>query len=172
MRLFLYELTCTLDSNIKMKSNAQIITEFYSAFEQMDAETMVALYAEDVNFEDPAFGKLSGKQAKDMWRMLCGNATDLSLTFEILEESENWVKAHWEANYTFSKTGRRIHNKIDATLILKDGEIIDHKDHFNLWVWSQQALGTAGWLMGWSGLFRKKLQNQTGKLLADYMAKH
>ncbi len=151
-----------------MKTNSQIITDFYSAFQNRDAETMVRLYSDHITFEDPAFGELKGEEAKDMWRMLCANAKDLKVTFEILEEQGNMVKAHWEAIYTFSRTGRRVHNKIDTTILLENGLILDHRDSFSLWQWSSQALGVAGWLLGWSGSFRKKFNNETRKLLAAY----
>ena len=155
-----------------MKTNTQIVTEFYTAFQNKDSKTMTSLYAENISFTDPAFGTLIGEDAKNMWRMLCENATDLKITFEVLEASSNMVKAHWEANYTFSRTGNRVHNKIDASLTIKEGLIESHVDQFNLWVWSQQALGTSGWLLGWSGAFKSKLQKQTKKLLANYKSKY
>ena len=40
-----------------------LITEFYSAFQRLDAEAMAACYTEDVLFSDPAFGTLHGKDA-------------------------------------------------------------------------------------------------------------
>lgn len=49
----------------------EIITQFYSAFQNLDAEGMINCYHEEVIFQDPAFGKLKGQDAKDMWRMLC-----------------------------------------------------------------------------------------------------
>lgn len=155
-----------------MKSNAKIITDFYTAFQNEDAEGMVQWYSDAITFEDPAFGSLSGIAAKNMWRMLCDNSKDLKVTFHVLAETGNTVTAHWEAIYTFSRTGRIVHNKVAATFTLEDGLIIDHRDHFNLWTWSQQALGTAGWLVGWSSSFRQKLQKQTQKLLSEYTSKH
>ena len=155
-----------------MKTKSQVVTEFYTAFQHRDAELMAQCYADDVTFQDPAFGKLNGEEAKDMWRMLCGNAKDLKVTFEIMEETEENVKAYWEANYTFSRTGRRVHNKVDATFTFENGLISTHKDQFNLWHWSQQALGTAGFLIGWSGSFRKKFQKETRKMLTQYRSKN
>ncbi len=39
---------------------------FYSAFDNLDAEKLVAQYHEDIIFEDPAFGVLKGDRAKNM----------------------------------------------------------------------------------------------------------
>ena len=59
-----------------------LITEFYSAFQRLDAEAMAACYTDDVVFSDPAFGELRGRDAGDMWRMLTTRAKDFSLTFD------------------------------------------------------------------------------------------
>ena len=49
-----------------MQSKIEI---FYTAFSELDAETMASCYAKNVVFEDPAFGILKGVHAKNMWRM-------------------------------------------------------------------------------------------------------
>ena len=153
------------------KSNTEIITAFYSAFQKKDAETMVSFYDENIIFEDPAFGKLIGKDAKNMWRMLCQNSSDIKITFEIIKANDKNVTAHWNADYNFSKTGRFVKNSIDATFEIENGKIISHRDVFNLWKWSQQAFGLTGWLIGWSPLFRNKLQKTTNGMLEKFGAK-
>jgi ketosteroid isomerase-like protein len=49
--------------------NTELIERFYTAFQQRDAETMAACYADDVVFSDPAFGELRDEEARDMWRI-------------------------------------------------------------------------------------------------------
>tara|TARA_R110002050_G_scaffold204327_1_gene339679 strand:+ start:166562 stop:167029 length:468 start_codon:yes stop_codon:yes gene_type:complete len=154
-----------------MDSNSEIINRFYTAFQSKNAEGMVKFYANNITFEDPAFGKLNGEDAKNMWRMLCANSSDLELEFQITSSNGNQVTAHWEAKYTFSKTGRKVHNKIDATFFIANNEIISHVDQFDLWSWSQQAMGLTGFLLGWSDFFRKKLQKTTHQTLAKYTSK-
>jgi len=88
-----------------------IITKFYTAFQNLDTETMASCYHPDIEFEDPGFGKLKGEHAKNMWRMICGNAKDFNLTFNSVTDNS----VHWEAIYSFSQTGRKVHNKINAT---------------------------------------------------------
>lgn len=149
--------------------NQSIIEQFYIAFQNKDAEAMVALYHDDIEFTDPAFGLLKGERAKGMWRMLCQNATDLKIEFSGIEASENTGKAHWEAYYTFSKTGRKVHNIIDANFEFKDGKIIKHTDHFNLKRWAGQAMGWKGKLFGGASFFKKKLHEQTNRLLDKFM---
>ena len=150
-------------------NNQAIIEQFYEAFTKKDAEKMVSFYHDDIEFSDPAFGLLKGNRAKNMWRMLCQNATDLKVEFSGIEATGNTGKAHWEAYYTFSKTGRKVHNIIDANFEFKDGKIIKHTDHFNLKRWAGQAMGWKGKLFGGASFFKKKLHEQTNRLLDKFM---
>ena len=154
-----------------MKSTLQ---KFYSAFEKLDAETMVSCYAENVVFEDPAFGVLNGVHAKNMWRMLCESqkGKDFRIEFSNLVADEKTGFAHWEAFYIFSQTGRKVHNKIDAYFEFENGLIVTHKDDFNLHAWAKQALGFKGFLLGGTNYFKGKLQLQTNRLLKKYEARN
>lgn len=147
-----------------------IIEKFYQAFQNMDAETMAACYHPEVVFHDPAFGRLEGAHAANMWRMLIKSqeGKDFKIEYGEVKEDENTGSAKWEAWYTFGATGNRVHNSITATFELRDGLIIKHDDVFNLYRWSQQALGLQGTLIGWTGFFRKKLQSRTNRMLAKF----
>jgi len=46
--------------------NAALITRFYQAFQQLDAEAMARCYSGDVQFSDPVFTDLRGTDAGDM----------------------------------------------------------------------------------------------------------
>jgi limonene-1,2-epoxide hydrolase len=124
-----------------------ILTEFYTAFSKKDGDAMAACYHDEVVFEDPAFGKLYGKDAGDMWRMLCKNGKDLEVSFYDITADNAKGLAKWEAKYTFSKTGRKVHNIGVGTFRFKDGKIIEHRDIFNLYTWAKQAMGFKGLLL-------------------------
>lgn len=162
-----------LTIKILFMTHTQLINAFYTAFAEHDVEKMNSYYADDVTFEDPAFGVLQGERAKNMWRMLINNQSGKKfiVTHSNVVESGDTVSAKWEAKYDFSKTGRQVHNKIEATFICKDGKIVDHRDHFNLHSWSSQALGLSGKLIGWTGFFKRKLNNQTNAMLTKYESK-
>ena len=151
----------------------KLIEKFYSAFTNLDAETMADCYHPDVVFEDPAFGSLQGERAKNMWRMLCSSqkGKNFIVTFSEIKTSKNNGSAKWEAIYNFSKTGRKVHNKISAKFEFKDGLIFRHTDNFNLHKWATQAIGFKGKLLGSTGFFRKKLQKQTNSLLDKFEVK-
>ena len=148
----------------------QKIEDFYTAFKNLNAEEMVSHYHDDIVFHDPAFGELKGERAKNMWRMLCASqkGKDFKVIFSDIIVNDISGTAHWEAMYNFSKTGRKVHNRIDASFKFKDGLIIEHRDHFNLHRWASQAMGFKGWLLGNTSFFKKKLHLQTHSLLDKF----
>ena len=149
------------------------IQSFYQAFADHDAEQMVSFYSDDIEFTDPAFGTLKGEKAKNMWRMLVESqrGKKFDVVFSDVMENESSGSAHWEAKYKFSQTGRQVHNKIDASFVIKDGKIIKHIDRFNTRKWASQAMGFKGWLLGGTSFFQKKLNVQTNKMLDKWEAK-
>lgn len=147
-----------------------IIEHFYQSFSKLDPEGMAECYHPDVVFEDPAFGQLKGEKAKNMWRMLCQSqqGKDFKVVFSDIKASSTSGTAHWEAFYLFSKTGRPVHNIIEASFEFKDGKIIKHTDVFNMHRWAKQALGTTGLLLGWTPFFKKKFNKQANYLLQKF----
>lgn len=123
-----------------MNPNEALIRKFYSAFQQKDFLTMQSCYHDEATFSDPVFQNLSSKEVKAMWQMLLTSSKDLKVTFDSVRPNS----CHWEAWYTFSRTGRVVHNIIDASFEFKDGLIYRHKDHFNISRWGRQALGFIG----------------------------
>jgi ketosteroid isomerase-like protein len=150
-----------------------LINQFYSAFANLDAEGMTSCYHKEVVFEDPAFGILKGERAGNMWRMLCQSqkGKDFVVTFSEVEVSEGKGSARWESKYTFSKTGRKVHNKIYAQFEFSEGKIIKHTDKFDLKKWAKQAMGFKGALLGGTAFFKNKLQQQTNGMLAKFESK-
>jgi ketosteroid isomerase-like protein len=154
-----------------VEPNAALIERFYTAFSKRDAEGMVACYHERVVFSDPVFVDLHGVEAKGMWRMLCERGKDLKVEFSGISADAISGKAHWEAWYTFSATGQKVHNIIDAEMKFQDGLIIEHKDRFDLYAWARQALGMKGLLLGWAPPVQNAIRGQARKGLSAFMAR-
>ena len=110
------------------EENVQLINRFYSSFQQRDYAGMIACYHLQVEFADPVFQGLKGKQPGAMWHMLIERGTDMQIQFNNVASQGSTGQAHWEATYTFSGSGRRVHNIIDATFEFADGRIIRHRD--------------------------------------------
>lgn len=148
----------------------ELINKFYSSFQKLDHRGMNSCYSADIVFFDPAFGLLKGDEVRAMWEMLCTNAKDFSLTYGNIQHlDEEYSTCDWVATYTFSKTGKKVVNKIKANMRFADGKIAEHSDAFSLHKWSSQALGFSGWLLGWNRFFLRKIQNGARKNLAKFM---
>ena len=149
--------------------NEQLIRHFYESFAQNNADGMIACYADDIEFSDPAFGLLKGMDAKNMWKMLIERGKgEIKIEFENVAADEQKGSADWTAHYLFSKTGRNVVNRIHAEFEFQDGKIIRHTDSFDIWKWSQQALGISGLLLGWSPFLKNKIRQTALKSLREY----
>lgn len=148
-------------------SNQALIERFYSAFAQRDAETMSACYHARAHFRDPVF-ELDGERIGKMWKMLCSRGADLRIEYTNVHADDTSGAADWQAWYSFSATGRAVHNIIHARFRFADGLIVEHIDEFDFWRWSRQALGPAGVLLGWSPLLKKKVRAQALRTLQRY----
>lgn len=148
-----------------------VIDRFYTAFAAGDAATMSACYDDRATFSDPVFPDLDAAGARAMWAMLVGRATDLRVEHADVAIDGDQASARWIAHYTFSATGRPVVNRIRARFTLKDGKILRHRDDFDFWRWSRQALGTSGLLLGWTPIVRGAVRRQAAAGLAAYRAK-
>lgn len=143
--------------------NAELLHRFYAAFAALDAATMAACYASDAQFQDEVFTLQGREEIAAMWRMLC-SATRAkgmdawSLDASAIDANAREGRAHWQAHYRFSVTGRLVHNIIEARFTFRDGLIKTHRDRFDFWSWSRQALGAPGWLLGWTPVLRRKVR--------------
>ncbi len=148
------------------------IERFYSAFAKLDAETMAACYAPDAHFEDEVFTLNGAREVGGMWRMLCETTkTKAPADWKLAYSQVTERSAHWDANYRFSATGRLVLNRIDAAFAFNaQGLIVQHRDRFDFWSWSRQALGAPGWLLGWTPFLRNKVRATAATNLQRFLA--
>jgi ketosteroid isomerase-like protein len=155
-----------------MNANEKIIHDFYTAFQNKDWKGMQACYADQIIFNDPVFQNLTGKEAKAMWHLLLSSSKDLKVQFTSVKVDEQTGSCSWEAFYSFSRTGRKVHNTVDAKFEFKGGKIIRHTDSFNFWKWSRMALGNPGLFLGWSPIIRNKVRASAETGLKKFIAAH
>ena len=152
----------------------QTITRLYEAFARLDGAAMQACYANDAQFDDEAFSLRGAQQIGGMWRMLCGATAGSPANREAWHLDVSNItahSAHWEAHYRFSATGRLVHNIIEAQISCgADGLIVRHRDSFDFWRWSRQALGAPGLLLGWSPYLRQQVRAKAAANLQRYLA--
>lgn len=144
-----------------MTPNEALIIKFYTAFANSDFKTMAECYHPKIHFIDPAFGLLKEEQVLKMWEMLLIRSKgNIKIEFFDVKADEFTGSGKWVAAYNFSKTNRNVTNRVSAEFVFQDGLIIKHTDNFDVWKWSKQAFGPTGYLLGWTGFFHKKIQEQ------------
>ncbi len=153
-----------------MHTHEYLIREFYAGFANRDAAAMARCYHPDIAFSDPVFPMLHGAEATAMWAMLTARAKgDFEIILVDAAGDADGGTARWEAKYTFSQTGRRVHNRIEARFAFREGKIVRHVDRFSFWKWSSQALGPIGLLFGWSLPLKALMRRKARASLAGFM---
>ncbi len=155
-----------------MLESEKLIEKFYTGFQQKDWKGMQQCYHDKIVFSDPVFKNLKGAEVKAMWHMLTTAGKDLEISFQHIKVDGASGSCDWEAHYTFSLTGKKVHNLIQATFEFSEGKIIRHTDSFNLWRWSGMALGVTGTLLGWSPFVQSKIRKMAGKNLEKFIQEH
>jgi limonene-1,2-epoxide hydrolase len=161
--------------NENERTNARTIENFYNAFARLDSDAMAPCYADDVAFDDEVFSLRGKREVMGMWRMLCVATKDKGadvwrLRFGNVQADGATGRAHWDAHYRFSATGRLVDNSIDAQFeFAPDGRIVRHRDSFDFWRWSRQALGAPGLLLGWTPMLRGKIRERAGGNLRQFL---
>jgi ketosteroid isomerase-like protein len=153
-----------------MHPNADVIARFYTSLQKSDIQGIRDCYAPDAVYWDPVFRELRGERAIAMWDMLCERGDELRVDFGDIQADESTGSARWEARYTFSKTGRSVHNVIDSRFWFADGLIREQRDTFDVHRWAGMALGLPGRLLGWSPPLRAVLHRQSAKLIDNFTA--
>lgn len=152
-----------------MHPNEELIHTFYTAFQRKDGAAMAACYDSEATFSDPVFVGLKGAQVGSMWQMLCERGKDLTLAFNNVQANDETGSAHWEADYSFSRSGRKVHNVIEAAFVFRNGKILKHTDSFDLWRWAGMALGLQGQLLGWAPPVQAAIRKNAMDGLESYM---
>ncbi len=159
-----------MTNSVPLHPNAQLLQRFYGAFAAKDAATMIACYAPDAHFADPVFD-LRGAEVRAMWTMFCERGRDMKIEWRDITANAATGSAHWEPHYTFSVTGRPVHNRIDSAFTFRDGLIGTQRDTFDLWRWSRMALGVKGALLGWTPMVRNAIRSEARRNFDNWRAR-
>lgn len=151
--------------------HAALVARFYASFADRDAAAMAACYHPEIHFRDEVFD-LRGPEVGAMWHLLCTNGPNLRLTASEVDADDRAGSARWVADYTFTQTGRPVHNEIQAAFTFEHGLIRTHRDRFDFWAWSRQALGLPGLLLGWTPWLRRQVAARAAKALDRHITRH
>ena len=149
--------------------NAALIESFYRSFDAKDGAAMAACYAPDARFSDPVFPDLRGREPGAMWTMLTKGDGDLSIELLEHEADDDRGSAHWVARYTFPQTGKLVVNDIRSTFRFVDGRIAEQRDVFDFGLWSRQAFGPVGTVLGRTPILRAVVRRKARASLARFL---
>jgi SnoaL-like domain len=133
-----------------MHANAVLLQQLFNGLNHHDHHKMAACYHLDATFQDIAFDLRGRKQIHAMWHMICDG--DIRATFDVVDADDHSGQVKLVDDYTFSSTGRAVHNIIDSHFRFRSGLIVEHHDHCDPRAWASMALG------GISGFFAGRLQ--------------
>ena len=153
-----------------MHPNKKLIEDFYTAFQKLDYRKMQDCYHDEAFFYDPVFEDLDARKVRAMWEMLCRQPKDLKIEFFNVNADDEFGSCNWKATYIFSKTGRKVVNRIKAHFKFHEGKIVEHMDDFDLYTWSRQAFGGKGMLLGWSSYMKNKIRQGAKSNLEKFLA--
>jgi ketosteroid isomerase-like protein len=153
-----------------MTTNKQLIHHFYTSFQNKDIKAMQDCYADNASFNDPVFTGLNAPQVRMMWAMLLKSGKDMRIEFQNIKETKSGATADWNAWYTFSATGNKVLNRIQASFVIENGKIVKHTDQFSFYKWAKQALGLTGLLFGWTGFLKNKISTAAKKKLETFIS--
>lgn len=131
---------------------------------------MQSCYADNAVFNDEVFTDLNAEQVCAMWEMFCIKGKDMQISFSDAVANGETGSAHWVAHYTFSKTGKKVVNRIKANFVFKDNKIVKHTDEFSFYQWARQSLGITGSILGWTSFLKEKVKKEAMKNLTAYIA--
>jgi ketosteroid isomerase-like protein len=146
--------------------------KYFSAFRDRDYAAMASCYHTEIEFSDPVFPRIQGRQVHAMWHMLVSRGKETKISFEKVWANENEGGADWVAVYPYGPRKRHVRNVVHSQFEFRDGLILRQRDSFDLWKWSAMALGPAGQLLGWSSFMKNKIQGIAARGLDEFLQGH
>ncbi len=150
------------------------LKRFYAALARLDSVTMQACYSDDARFEDELFSLHGSHAVGGMWRMLCDHVRHRGRMVWQLELQDISVQgglgsADWEAQYLYAD--RPVHNIVSSEFSFDGlGLIRRHRDHYDFWTWSRQALGWRGTVAGWTPFLRQRARREAASRLRRFVS--
>jgi len=151
-----------------MHPNSQLLDRLFKGLDRHDHCAMASCYRPDAMFRDIAFDLRGSQQIHAMWHMIC--ETDIRATFHVVHADDFAGRVQLCDDYTFSSTGRKVHNVIESHFRFSDRLIVDHRDSCDARVWAKMALGGASGFL--AGRFRYLRAWKAKRMLQTFIENH
>jgi ketosteroid isomerase-like protein len=152
----------------KMHDSTILLQRLFTGLIQHDHQSMADCYHPEGAFAGIAFDLHGKTQIHAMWHMICEG--DIQASFDVVSADHNMGQVSLVDDYTFTSTGRKVHNVIDSHFSFRDGRIIEHRDFCDARAWANMALGGArGFFAGRLHFLRSY---KARKMLEAFIAQH
>lgn len=153
-----------------MHPHARLLNKLFNALNQRNAAAMTSCYHANATFHDIAFDLRGRREIGDMWRMIC--TSDIRATFEVVDANDGGARVSVVDDYTFSDTGRPVHNVIDSRFRFDHGLIVEQRDNCDPHAWGAMAIGGVGGFIAGRvpALRRRKAKRKLAKFVAEHPA--
>ena len=91
-------------------ANKILLQRLFTSLDRHDRTTMAGCYDSAAKFTDIAFDLKNGKEIHAIWHMICEG--DIRTTFDVVHADDHTAEVNVIDDYTFSSTGRKVHNVI------------------------------------------------------------
>ena len=154
---------------IPLHPNYFLLQRLFTALDQHNHATMGSCYHAEATFHDIAFNLERRQRIQSMWHMIC-EGTDIRAEFEVVHANEQEGRVNLVDDYTFTDTGRHVHNVIDSRFRFRDGLIAEHRDLCDAHAWGAMALGGVGGFL--AGRIRLLRSLKANRLLQKFIETH
>jgi ketosteroid isomerase-like protein len=151
-----------------MNPNAVLLQRLFTSLDQHDHAAMADCYHREATFRDIAFDLSGKKEIHAMWHMICEG--DIRTKFAIVDANNSSGRVNVVDDYTFTATGRKVHNIIDSRFQFRDGVIVKHEDFCDARQWAAMAVGGVGGFL--AGRFRILRERKARKKLDAFRQQH
>src|SRR2546425_11048134 len=115
-------------------ANAVLLQRLYTSLGQHDHQAMADCYHSEAAFSDIAFDLRGRKQIHAMWHMICQG--DIRATCDLVQADDRSGEVNLVDDYTFSSSGRSVHNVIHSHFRFREGVIVEHHDFCDTRAWA------------------------------------
>jgi len=121
-------------------SNMQIVRDFIAAWNDNDIDKACDMLAEDVFYHNIPMPPITGREASRAMLKGMGEMKDINWEIVNIAENGDVVLTERVDGFTFAD-GRKIALPLMGIFKIKDGEIVEWKDYFDLGDFQRQMAG-------------------------------
>jgi steroid delta-isomerase-like uncharacterized protein len=114
-----------------------VVRRFERAFNEQDADALVACFTERATYTDTFFGPHTGHPAlRAMFARMFREGRDYAWRMEVVVEDGRHAAAEWSFGYVATEAvprsaGRKVSFRGMSLFVLEDGRIADYREYFD-----------------------------------------